>query len=268
VRVTPGIFTIFLKEVSLMALRQTRFISNPRTWGFFSMLFGTVAISFLNCGGDNPAAPVLAPSNLTYTHNPAFYTVGIQISQNVPASTGGAVSSYSVAPALPAGLAINRETGTISGTPSIGAPSAVYTVTATNSAGSTSAALTIAIDNALALESPTGGESFSFQDSITVRWTGNPDSIGNPPLQSFTMEFSLDTGKNWIKMSYPTESVLDNSDGIYQISWIGLDTTFLNPVTFDPLTKSDFLNKGVIIHIISYPPKSITRQSGYIFFHE
>jgi hypothetical protein len=244
-----------------MALRRLHFVSHPTTAGIFSTLVASAALSFFNC--DNP----VNRANLLYKRNPANSAVGVAFTPDL-ATVSGTVDSFSVSPALPAGLAIDRETGTISGTPIAGCPTAGYTVTAANSTGSTTAILTITIDNALALESPTGGESFSLQDSITVRWTGNPDSIGNPPLQSFTMEFSLDTGKNWIKMSYPTESVLDNSDGIYQISWIGLDTAFLNPVTFQPLAKDDFLNKGVIISIASYPPKSITRQSGFLFFHE
>jgi hypothetical protein len=121
---------------------------------------------------------------------------------------------------------------------------------------------------ALTLLAPANGASFSFNDTITVKWKGNPDSIGTPPLQSFTMEYSLDSGFTWIKMTYAPESVLDDQNGNYQMGWLGLDTNYLNPVTMQPLTKSDFLNKGIIIHIVSYPPKSITRQSGYIFFHE
>jgi hypothetical protein len=251
-----------------MALRQTYAISRPDTAGIFFLASVFFSLLFVNCGsGDNPVNPVQKPANLVYHRNPANSAVRVAFTPDLATVTGN-VDSFSVSPPLPAGLAINRVTGTISGTPTVSAPAANYTVSTWNSAGSASVSLAMTIDNALAIETPVGGESFSFQNTIPVRWTGNPDSIGNPPLQSFTMEFSLDTGKTWIKMSYPTESVLDNSDGIYQISWIGLDTTFLNPVTFDPLTKSDFLNKGVIIHIISYPPKNITRQSGYIFFHE
>ncbi len=119
---------------------------------------------------------------------------------------------------------------------------------------------------AMTLVSPIGGENYKFDSLITVKWIGNPDSIGTPALRSFTMQFSLDSGKNWIKMK---DSVsLANTDGsTYQIAWKGLDTSQVNPVTFANLTKTDFLNKGILAEVISYPPKQITRKSGYFFFH-
>jgi hypothetical protein len=251
-----------------MAHRQRFSVSHPLSARIYCLAVVSFSLLLVNCGsGDNPVNTVQKPANILYQSNTANSTVSVAFTPDL-ATVSGKVDSFSVSPALPAGLAINRVTGTISGTPTVGAPAANYIVSAWNSAGSASVSLTMTIDNALAIETPVGGESFSFLDTIPVRWTGNPDSISTPPLQSFTLEFSLDTGKTWVKMSYPTESVLDNSDGIYQISWIGLDTAFLNPVTFQPLTKADFLNKGIVIHIASYPPKLITRQSGYLFFHE
>jgi hypothetical protein len=121
---------------------------------------------------------------------------------------------------------------------------------------------------AMTLVSPVGGTQYSFTDTIIVKWIANPDSLGNQPLPSFNREFSLDSGKNWVHMTASPASYIDNGDDVYQETWTGLDTTQVNPVTFQPLTKSDFLNKGVIVHIVSYPPKLVTRQSGYIFFHE
>ncbi len=121
--------------------------------------------------------------------------------------------------------------------------------------------------SALTLVSPAGGETYSFSDTIVVKWIGNPDSIGTPPLHSFTRAFSLDSGKDWISLSYNTASAIQDSN-VYQETWIGLDTSEVNPATSLPLTKADFLNKGVVVEIVSYPPESITRRSGYIFFHQ
>jgi DNA-binding beta-propeller fold protein YncE len=107
----------------------------------------------------NPAAP----AGLVYNPGTAVYTVGVPIPENVPTSTGGAPLSYSVSPALPAGLRISAApiiplgdaaTGVISGTPTAATATATYTVTANNAAGSTTATLAITVNAADA--SPAG----------------------------------------------------------------------------------------------------------------
>ncbi|MBJ7391562.1 MAG: putative Ig domain-containing protein, partial [Chthoniobacterales bacterium] len=86
-----------------------------------------------------------APSSLSYSSNPATYTKDAVIPDNTPTSSGGAVVSYAVSPALPAGLTLNTSTGVISGTPTTLATAANYTVTAANTGGSTTAALNLAV---------------------------------------------------------------------------------------------------------------------------
>jgi len=82
---------------------------------------------------------------LTYSSNPVTYTKGTAITANTPSATGGAVASYSVAPALPAGLSLNSSTGSITGTPTAVSPVAVYLVTATNGGGNTTTSLSITV---------------------------------------------------------------------------------------------------------------------------
>ena len=85
------------------------------------------------------------PSGLSYSTNPATYLVNVPISNNTPSVGGGAVVSYSVSPALPAGLSLDTGTGVISGTPTAITASAVYTVTATNGGGFTNAGVRIRV---------------------------------------------------------------------------------------------------------------------------
>ena len=87
----------------------------------------------------------VAPAGLTYSTNPAIYTQNAVITANTPASTGGAVASYAISPALPTGLALNTTTGVISGTPTVITASAHYTVTATNAISSTTADLVLSV---------------------------------------------------------------------------------------------------------------------------
>ena len=88
------------------------------------------------------------PSGLTYSTNPATYTKGTAIASNSPSlSGGGPVVSYSVSPALPAGLTLNTGTGVITGTPTAIAAAASYTVTATNTGGFATASLTVTVND-------------------------------------------------------------------------------------------------------------------------
>jgi hypothetical protein len=88
---------------------------------------------------------VAAPSALNYATNPAIYTLGQAIPANAASHLGGAVPGYTVSPVLPAGLALNSASGTLTGTPTALAAAATYTVTATNAGGSTTAALSITV---------------------------------------------------------------------------------------------------------------------------
>ncbi len=98
------------------------------------------------CKNHDKPAPTEPPTGLTYSMNPAVYTKGIAITPNTPSSSGGAVVSYAVTPALPAGLSLDASTGVISGTPTAAAATADYTVTAANSAGSTTVAVSITVN--------------------------------------------------------------------------------------------------------------------------
>jgi hypothetical protein len=108
-------------------------------------------VTATNAGGNTTATlsvavlPV-APSDLSYSNISG--TVGAAIT-NVNPTVTGTVDSYSISPALPAGLLLNTGTGVISGTPSAAAVSDTYTVTATNAGGSTSTALTIVVGYAV-----------------------------------------------------------------------------------------------------------------------
>ena len=59
------------------------------------------------------------------------------------------MTSYSVSPALPAGLSLNTSTGVISGTPTAVTATATYTVTAGKSAGTSSVGVVITVNAAV-----------------------------------------------------------------------------------------------------------------------
>ena len=92
----------------------------------------------------------IAP-DISYTPASFSFVSGTAISTITPTNAGSPVSSWSITPALPAGLAFNGTTGSISGTPSTNSAQTDYTVTATNSAGSDTAIVTITVAATLAL---------------------------------------------------------------------------------------------------------------------
>jgi hypothetical protein len=115
------------------------------------------------CGGGGDSSslppPPPPPSSLSYTAPPPF-NVGTAIAQLAPTVTGS-VASYTVAPALPAGISINAGTGIITGTPSAITTTTNYVVTAANSSGNTTATLSLTVK----MQLPTisyGATSFSY----------------------------------------------------------------------------------------------------------
>jgi subtilisin-like proprotein convertase family protein len=117
------------------------------------------------------APPVAAPSALSYSSNPATYTKDTAIAINTPTSSGGAVVSYSVSPALPAGLTLNTSTGIISGTPTTLTAPSNYTITATNTGGSTEAWVSITVVSPYA--------AWSAQYGLLQAPEGDDDGDGN-----------------------------------------------------------------------------------------
>lgn len=139
-------------------------------------------------------AAAYPPSGLTYSVNPATYTLGTPIAPNMPSSSGGAVTSYSVSPALPAGLSLDTSTGVISGTPTAAAVSATYTVTAFNSAGVAAVGLRITVDASVL---PPTGLTYSVNPAVyTVGTaiTSNMPSSSGSAVDSYSVSPPLPAG--------------------------------------------------------------------------
>ncbi len=86
-----------------------------------------------------------APSALSYSNSPNIGYVSTPIANMSPTAAGGAIASYSVSPALPAGISLNTTSGVISGTPTGAQGQTNYTVTATNATGSTTTVIQIIV---------------------------------------------------------------------------------------------------------------------------
>jgi hypothetical protein len=89
------------------------------------------------------AAPAFALSSASETATVGTAITGYTISES---PSGGAIASYSISPAAPAGLTFDTSTGLLSGTPTSVASATVYTITATNVTGSASRTFTLSVD--------------------------------------------------------------------------------------------------------------------------
>ena len=171
----------------------------------------------------------------------AVYTKGVAIPANQPTSSGGAVTSFSVAPVLPAGLSLSTSTGTISGTPMTVTPTASYIVTASNSGGSITATLIITVnDQAPAgLQYTTSVAVYTLEKQIPVN---SPQSTGGA-VASYSVSPTLPAGLS-----------LDPSSG--QITGVPTAVTAMASYTVTATNPSGNTTVALTITVMAPPPSA------------
>lgn len=122
--------------------------------------FAVLATMLLaNCGGNSghqtpnlvgnpidpsPPAPAAGGPYLDYGR-PLVFTLGV--SENMAADAVSSDTTITVSPALPAGLALDAGTGTISGTPTALSPGQSYTLSAVNAQGTVTATISLEVND-------------------------------------------------------------------------------------------------------------------------
>ena len=149
-------------------------------------------------------AEVVAPSGLSYTPAMINGTVGTAIA-NLNATVTGTGLTYSINPGLPAGLSIDPTTGVISGTPSVTAASAIYTVTANNTAGSTTTTLTVAV---VAAGSTYGGWLGTVSPSDAAFWDYVYGATAPGQLPASLRPTTVITGGNLVLTYYVRQNTV------------------------------------------------------------
>lgn len=144
------------------------------------------------CGNQPPPGP------LSYSGSPFSYTQCVPITPISP-SGSGYVAYYSISPALPAGLALDPSTGTISGTPTATRATTSYGVTAHNAGGtsSTNFFLTVSASAPSGLSYPQSSYTFTAGVAITPQSptvTGCVSSYSINPALPGGLNFSTSTG--------------------------------------------------------------------------
>jgi mono/diheme cytochrome c family protein len=184
-----------------------------------------------------------APSSLAYATNPLTATLGVAIAADSPSSSGGAVVSYSVSPALPAGLSLNTSTGIVSGTPSAIQAQTPYTITATNTGGSTNVVLKITVNDA-----PPTSLAYATNPVVATRGSAIPnDSPSNSggTVVSYSVSPALPSGFS-----------LNTSTGVVSGTPTAIQTRTSYTVTATNSGGSSTV--ALLIQVNDIPPSSLT----------
>jgi len=135
--------------------------------------------------------PVAAPA-FTLSATAETQTVGTTIAGYSLTSTGGAIASYSISPAVPGGLTFSSSTGLLSGSPTSAQSATPYTITATNTSGSATRVFTLTVSSLIGTIGPGGGVIFfevatpfacgpslnltcRYLEAAPNGWNGGPD---------------------------------------------------------------------------------------------
>ncbi len=140
-----------------------------------------------------------APGWLAYDAAILVGTVGLPIAPATP-RVNTVITSWTVAPSLPAGLTIDPVTGVISGTPLVAAAAAEYTVTASNVSGSSQRAIRITVEEAVQPPSNLRYQHAELVVTKDVDWFHNAASVDGR-VSSWSIDPTLPHGLAFIETS-------------------------------------------------------------------
>ncbi len=167
------------------------------------------AINFNITAKDANNAAVTIPATFTVNTAPTFttpYATPIVLTANQPSAftsttpvvtggTGTPATPYTVAPALPAGLALSGATGVISGTPTAASAATTYTVTYTDANGAkTTAPINITVNAAPTIPATSYNSGVLTLTAGTVFTSAAPATTGGTPTLLYSVSPALPAG--------------------------------------------------------------------------
>jgi large repetitive protein len=118
------------------------------------------------------AAPVAAPTSVSYSGVKSYWIQSADVNYS-PTTAGGVPTSYTIAPSLPSGLALNSTTGAITGKPTTQTDKTTYTITATNSGGSVNTTISFVVPPSVVTTEPVDITVNGAETAGTLSASGN-----------------------------------------------------------------------------------------------
>ena len=194
------------------------------------------------------------PRNLRYATTTLMGSNGTPVTNMLPASSGGNITTYSISPALPAGIILNTVTGEIAGTPTALSPLTNYIVTGSNSVGSTTATLILKVSNDLPELSYSNPDVLAINGGYveTIPVTSSGSTSTNFPLGGITFSVSG---------SLPTGLTLNTTTGAISgvVSGILSRTSYV--VTATSSVTSNTATTTVFIEVVDAAPTDLMYTS-------
>ncbi len=172
------------------AMDEIRFSTVQRDSNWVRLSYATQkdVVTALVMGATQAVPASAPPTALDYSSDTASYPLGLTITPNV-ATVTGIVDSFTVAPALPAGLVLNKTSGAITGTPTVLIAAANYVLTAINNLGTAKDTLRLSVVALPPAINYTSSASYLVGAPIAAL---SPTVIGS--VDSFTVSPALPAG--------------------------------------------------------------------------
>ncbi len=202
----------------------------------------TYTITATNSGGSTTTTFTMtvndiAPTSLTYA-SPIVLERGITILPIGPSSSGGTITSYSISPALSAGLSFNTTTGVITGTPTAVTARTTYTIVGSNTTGSRTTSMDIIVNDAPPVNFTYSSPPIYYLNTAITPLT--PSNNGGTP-SSYSISPAL-----------PAGLIFNTSTGVIS----GTPTAITASATY-VVTASNFVgdvSQNVVIEVKDYAP--------------
>jgi hypothetical protein len=161
--------------------------------GICGLLLAWAFLALAACGGGGGSStPTMQNASLSYPSGAMAFTIGTAITGVKPTITG-TLTAFSVSPALPAGVAVDPNSGTIGGTPSAVTAAANYTINATGPNGaSASATVNIAV-NDVSPKASYAASTLTYTLGVPGS-TFQPNTSGGGTVVSWSVNPALPTG--------------------------------------------------------------------------